>query len=223
MLPNEINILIGCEESQAVTIELRKRGFNALSLDVKDCSGGHPEWHIKSSLTEEIINSGYWHAGIFFTPCTFSCNSSNKHLYNNDGSKDTERWANLEIYAGMLRDCLNSKIPHVGCENPIPHRHAIKIIGRKYDQLIHPYMFGDGEQKSTCLWLKNMPKLLHYKYDDLFNKKTWVDGREQKIWKLPPDKPGQEGNRSTLRSKTYKGIAHAMAEQWGSFLIENIK
>ena len=194
-----LNILLGCEESQAVTIELRKMGHNAYSNDIQDCSGGHPEWHLKMDFYE-ALSLKKWDMGIFFTPCTYSCNSGLRWMYNPDKSFNTERMAGLELYAGMLRDALNSDIPLVACENPIPHRHALKIIGRKYDQIIHPWQYGHGEQKATCLWLKGLPKL---------TPTNIVEGREQRIWKLSP---GPE--RGKERSKTFPGIALAMAEQW---------
>lgn len=96
---------------------------------------------------------------------------------------------------------LNIDIPMIAIENPVPHKYAINIIGRKYDQIVQPWQFGHGETKATCLWLKNLPKL----------KPTNIaEGREQRIWKMPPSK-----DRQKKRSETYQGIASAMAEQWG--------
>ena len=200
-----MKILIGCEESQAVTIEFRKRGFEAYSCDIDDCSGGHPEWHIKDDI-RKVLKMEDWYLGIFFTPCTFSSNSGVRWMYNEDGAINRERMENMFEYAGMLRDCLNSDIPYTGCENPIPHKWALGVIGRKYDQIINPWQFGHGESKQTCLWLKNLP---------LLNPTNIVEGREQKMWKLPPSE-----DRAKLRSKTYPGIADAMAEQWGKYLLE---
>ena len=182
-----LDIIIGCEESQAVTIEFRKLGFNAFSNDIVNCSGGHPEWHLKMDIYE-ALRLKKWDAGIFFTPCTFSCKSGIRWMYNPDKSINKERMKGCEKYAGMLRDALNSKITFVACENPIPHKYAVNVIGRKYDQIIQPWQFGHGETKATCLWLKGFPKLLPTKI---------VEGREQRIWKMPP---GEE--RTKLRSKT---------------------
>lgn len=184
-----LNILLGCEESQAVTIELRKMGHNAYSNDIQDCSGGHPEWHLKMDFYE-ALSLKKWDMGIFFTPCTYSCNSGLRWMYNPDKSFNTERMAGLELYAGMLRDALNSDIPLVACENPIPHHHALKIIGRKYDQIIHPWQYGHGEQKATCLWLKGLPKL---------TPTNIVEGREQRIWKLPLDLNGVKSGARPFR------------------------
>jgi hypothetical protein len=194
-------ILIGCEESQAVTIAFRNKGHEAFSCDIQGCSGGHPEWHIKGDVLE-VINSRKWDMGIFFTPCTFSANSGVRWFYNYDGSINQDRYDGCKKYATMLRDCLESKIKKVACENPIPHKHALWFIGKKYNQIIQPWQFGHGEQKATCLWLKGLPEL---------QPTNVVQGREQVIWKMPPSP-----DRAKLRSKTYKGIAEAMADQWGN-------
>lgn len=203
-LAHDMKILCGCEESQAVTIEFRKRGFEAYSCDILPCSGGHPEWHLQMDVLE-AIKLHDWAAAIFFTPCTYSCNSGVRWLAKDGKIIDYERYYNMVKYSLMLRNTHFSRIPHVANENPIPHRYSLEIIGQKYDQIIQPWQFGHGESKKTCLWLKNLPKLVP---SDI------VSGREQRIWKLPPS-----SDRAKLRSKTYPGIAKAMAEQWGEYLI----
>lgn len=202
-----MNILIGCEESQAVCIAFRKLGLSAYSCDLEPCSGGYPEYHLQMDLYQ-AMKLKRWDMGIFFTPCTYSCNSGIRWMYNKNKTVNIERFQKCEQYAGMLRDALNSDIPHVSCENPIPHHFALNVIGRKYDQIIQPYQFGHGEQKSTCLWLKNLPLLRHT---------NLVDGREQKMWKMPPS-----DERSKLRSKTYPGIAQAMAKQYSEYYFANV-
>lgn len=198
-----MKILVGCEESQAVCIELRKLGHEAYSCDIKDFSGGYPEWHLKMDIYQ-AIKLKKWNMGLFFTPCTYSCNSGVRWLANNGEIIDSERYENMIYYARMLRDMYYSDIQYVACENPIPHKYALKVIGRKYDQIIQPWQFGHGETKATCLWLKNLPPLIP----------TYiVSGREQRIWKLPPGK-----DRAKLRSETYQGIAMAMAEQWTNYV-----
>jgi hypothetical protein len=102
------------------------------------------------------------------------------------------------IFFKRLLDC---NIPKIAIENPIMHKYSVEIIGRRQDQLIQPWMFGHGETKATCFWLKNLPKLIPTNI---------VEGREQRLHKLPPSK-----DRWKIRSKTYQGIADAMAEQWG--------
>ena len=107
----------------------------------------------------------------------------------------------MQIGAVFFWRLLHTDIPKVAVENPIPHKYAVEIIGRKYDQLIQPWQFGHGETKATCLWLKGLPKL---------KPTNIVSGREQRIWKMAPSK-----DRQKLRSVTFRGIADAMAEQWG--------
>lgn len=197
-------VLVGCEESQTVCKAFRELGHEAYSCDVIPCSGGHPEWHIQADV-REVIRFKKWDMGLFYTPCTFSCNSGVRWMYNDDGSINTDRYRNMEFYAGMLRECLESYIPKVCCENPIPHKFATRVIGRKYDQIVQPWMFGHGETKATCLWLKGLPEL---------NPTNVVSGREQRIWKMPPS-----SDRSKKRSETYSGIAAAKALQWGGKII----
>jgi hypothetical protein len=195
-----MKILLGCEVTQVVLKEMLLRGHDAYSCDTQPAGGGIPERHLQMDIYE-ALNYKNWDMGIFFTPCTFSCNSGVRWLVNKDKSINEERMKGVVKYAGMLRDCLNSYIPMVACENPIPHRFALDIIGRKYNQIIQPWQFGHGEQKATCLWLKELP---------LLKPTEIVEGREQRIWKMPPGE-----NRSNERSKTFTGIAKAMAEQWG--------
>lgn len=198
-----MKVLIGCEESQAVCKAFRGLGHEAYSCDIQDCSGGHPEWHIKGDVIEQAY-SGNYDMGIFHPPCTFLANSGVRWLYNKDKSMNKDRWQELLWARRLFLDLLNSPISMIAIENPIPHKHATLP---KYSQVIQPWQFGHGETKATCLWLKGLPNL---KPTDI------VDGREQKIWKLPPTP-----DRQKLRSKTYPGIAKAMADQWGGLLIKN--
>lgn len=206
-MERKLKILVACEESQTVCKAFRSLGHEAYSNDIIECSGGHPEWHLQMDVFDAIAIGG-WDAVIAFTPCTYSCNSGVRWLAQGGKIFNHERYALMLQYAGMLRDILNSDTPFIACENPIPHRYALEVIGRKYDQVIQPWQFGHGETKATCLWLKNLP---------LLKPANIVDGREQRIWKLPP---GQD--RSKERSKTFPGIARAMAEQWSKFILENL-
>lgn len=206
-MDKNLKVLLGCEESQEVCKAFRALGHEAYSNDIIECSGGHPEWHLQMDVCEAIEYAD-WDLAVFFTPCTYSCNSGIRWMYNKDGSIDKARWILMKEYADMLRLALNSKIPHVGCENPIPHKYALGVIGRRYDQIIQPWQFGHGETKATCLWLKGLP---------LLNPTEVVEGREQRIWKMPPG-----ADRAKLRSKTYPGIARAMAQQWSEYVL-NLK
>jgi hypothetical protein len=127
-------------------------------------------------------------------PCTFLANSGNKHLYL---QPDRER--NAQDAAAFFRALMDVPIPKICIENPIM-RHAIQRVGRKQDQIIQPWQFGHGETKATCLWLKGLPKLIPTNI---------VEGREARIHLMAPGP-----NRSLERSRTYQGIADAMATQW---------
>jgi len=196
-----MKIIVGCEESQAVTIELRKLGHEAYSCDLKPCSGGHPEWHIQMDVFQ-AIELKKWDMGIFFPDCTYLTISANKWYKDQPerksgtlvGEKRREaRERGIEFFMKLY----NSNIPKLSLENPIG---VMSSRFRKPNQVLQPWMFGHGETKATCLWLKGLPNL---KPTDI------VDGREQRLHRLPKTK-----NRAELRSKTYPGIAKAMAEQW---------
>lgn len=196
--------IIGCEESQEVTKAFRELGIEVYSCDLQDCSGGRPEWHIKGDVIKEAY-SGKYDFAVFHPPCTYLTNSGVRWLYNSDGSKNTDRWQNLLWSRRFFMDLLNAPIDFIAIENPIPHKHAYLP---KYDQLIQPWQFGHGETKATCLWLKGFPKL---------EPTEIVEGREQRIWKMAP---GPE--RSKMRSKTFPGIAQAMACQWSEYLLKKV-
>jgi len=187
-----MKVLIACEESQAVCKAFRSNGHEAFSADILPCSGGHPEWHIEGDVLE-VLNEG-WDLMIGHPPCTRLANSGVRWL------KERDLWIDLIKAIQFFNALKNAPIKKIALENPIPHKYAVAGIG-KYDQIIQPWQFGHGETKATCLWLKNLPKL---------NPTNIVTGREQRIWRL---KPGPE--RAKLRSKTFEGIAEAMACQWG--------
>jgi len=203
-----MKILVACEESQTVCKAFRGKGHEAFSCDIQDCSGGHPEWHYKCDV-RELINE-YFDLVIFHPDCTFITNTGVSWLYKKEG-----RWAKLEqaILFFNLRHQFNS--PKVATENPIPHKYAVDGVGigcgiGKYDQLIQPYQFGHLERKATCLWLKGLEPLKETNnvYEEM---KALPKNVSQRIHYLPP---GPE--RAKLRSKTYQGIADAMADQWSN-------
>jgi len=145
-------------------------------------------------VREAIYNHGPWDLATFNPPCTRLCNSGVRWLV------ERNLWADLDAAADLFRACLAAPIPRIAVENPIPHKYALERIGRRYDQIIHPWQHGHGESKATCLWLKNLPPL---------TPSNVVPGREQRVWKMGPSP-----DRWAKRSKTYPGIAKAMAEQW---------
>jgi len=201
-----VKILVACEESQAVTIELRRLGYDAYSCDLQDCSGGYPEWHIKGDVLDQLGKG--WDMMIAHPTCTYLTNSGVRWLWNKDGSKNELRWKQMRESAKFFNKLLNAQIPLIAIENPIPHKYAVELIGRKYDQCIQPYQFGHTESKATCFWLKGLPKLIPtYNVKHIW--KSLPKNESQRIHFLPP---GPE--RAKLRSKTFSGIAKAMAEQW---------
>ena len=191
-----MRILVACEESQAITKELRKLGHEAYSCDILPCSGGHPEWHYQQDVFE-VIDKG-WDMMIAHPPCTYLAVSGARWLYNKDGSRNEERWKNQEDALDFVRKLMDASIDKIAIENPIS---IMSTKWRKPDQIIQPWMFGHGETKATCLWLKNLPKLVSTNI---------VEGREARVHRMAPGP-----NRWKERSRTYQGIADAMAEQWG--------
>lgn len=206
-----MRVLIACEESQAVCKAFRELGHEAYSCDLQECSGGHPEWHIMGDALKSIEGGqittmdgqthdvGKWDLLIAHPPCTFLTVSGNR-WFNCEryGAEAQLRWNNRCMAICFFLAMAYADIPRIAIENPIG---CMSTYYRKPDQIIQPWQFGHGETKATCLWLKGLP---------LLQQTEVVDGREQHIWRMPP---GPE--RAKLRSKTYPGIAKAMAEQWG--------
>ena len=210
-----MKVLIACEESQAVTKEFRKIGIEAYSCDILDCSGGHPEWHIKGDAIAEAY-SGKYDMMIAHPPCTFLAVSGARWMYNKDGSVNQERLRNQNEGLEFVRKLMNAPIDKIAIENPIS---VISSKIRKPDQIIQPWQFGDKAQKSTCLWLKNLPKLVHTNIVDKgeFFEFTSKKGEKKRMamWYYEALKTAKTvEERRSLRSKTYKGIAEAMATQW---------
>tara|TARA_R110000823_G_C15718161_1_gene478337 strand:- start:15 stop:689 length:675 start_codon:yes stop_codon:yes gene_type:complete len=215
-----MKVLIACEESQATCKEFRKLGHEAYSCDLLDCSGGYSEWHIKGDALKEAY-SGKYDLMVAHPPCTYLAVSGARWLYNKDGSKNTERWINQEKALDFVRKLLNAPIKHIALENPIS---VISSHIKKPNQIVQPYMFGDEAQKSTCLWLKNLPLL---KATNIVGKGEFIefigkDGKKKKQPKWYFDALVNAKNteeRRTLRSKTFPGMAKAMAKQWSDLKI----
>ena len=204
-----MRILVACEESQAVTIELRRLGHEAYSCDILPCSGGYPEWHIKGDAVVEAY-SGKYDMMISFTPCTHLAVSGAKHFKQKIA--DGRQKQGIDLFMSFV----NAPIEKIAIENPIG------IMSTKYqkpNQIIQPWMFGDKAQKSTCLWLKNLPNL---KPTNIVEKGEFFQFISKKgvkkrmpMWYYKALKQAKTpAERSTLRSKTFSGIAKAMAEQW---------
>lgn len=184
-----MRILCACEESQAVTIEMRKNGHEAYSCDIQDCSGGHPEWHIKGDALELIKLQ--WDMIVAFPPCTNLAVSGARYFA--EKQRDGRQQASIDFFMAFV----NADCPRIAIENPVG---IMSTKYRKPDQIIQPWQYGHGETKATCLWLKGLPMLQPTEI---------VDGREQRVWEMPPSK-----DRAKMRSKTFPGIAKAMADQW---------
>lgn len=222
-----MKVLVGCEESQAVCIEFRKRGHEAYSCDILPCSGGHPEWHIQGDVLEQLDKG--WDLGIFFPPCTYLTVTQNKWLKDQPPRKSgrpvgAERREMQKDAVKFVLDLYNSNIERVGIENPVG---ILSSVFRKPDQVIHPYFFGDPVSKATCLWLKNLPLLYHFRENSIFSDKTWVSpewhttktGKRYPKWSMIDACKIQDlEERSIFRSKTFPGIAKAMAAQWSEDL-----
>lgn len=206
----KFKVLIGCEESQVICKAFRALGVEAYSCDLEPCSGGHEEWHIQGDVLDQLDKG--WDLAIFHPVCQYITNSGVRWLYNSDGTLNKDRWDKLDAACAFFNTLLNAPIPYIAIENPIPHRHALERLQRKYDQIIQPYEFGHLESKATCLWLKNLPLL----------QPTW--NRKEEMKSLPKKEtnrihymsPGPE--RAKLRSKTFQGIGEAIANQYMRFI-----
>lgn len=190
-----MKILVACEESQAVTIEMRRLGHEAYSCDIEPCSGGHPEWHLQVDALELLKMK--WDMILAFPPCTHLAVSGAR--YFEQKRKDGRQQAAIDFFMRFA----NADCPKIAIENPVG---IMSSVWRKPDQIIQPWQFGHGETKKTCLWLKGIPLLVPTNI---------VDGREQRIWKMPPSE-----DRAKNRAKTFPGIARAMAEQWAGDIRE---
>ena len=235
-----MKVLVACEESQTVCKAFRKRRHESYSCDIMDCSGGHPEWHIIQDVIP-LLNghcefktmdgqihflNGKWDMIIAFPPCTHLCVSGARHFEKK--RLDGRQKEGIEFFCNFLSaDC-----DKIVIENPIGIISGKYIqehfpdLAEKYGlpkeptQIIHPWMFGDNHSKSTCLWEKGVEPLVpivneqpELDWFEFVDSKTGKKKRQPKwfadAWKLPPDE------RAKIRSKTFPGIAEAMAEQWG--------
>lgn len=241
MVQSDIYVIIGCEESQATTKELRKLGVNAYSCDLKECTGGHPEWHIKGDMFK-AVNGGLitlqngetiliikWSFGIFHPPCTFLSGSGcqwmshpeDKHLPLFDRREHPlpkhkgRRYNMLDAvsFVKKIYVCMDSLV----IENPTG---LLSSRWMKPTQIVQPYFFGDEATKTTCLWLKNMPKLKPTNIVGKGKRVIFESGKSHPEWYAAARGLSQE-ERQTLRSKTFPGMAQAMAQQWTDFILNS--
>lgn len=199
-----MRILVACEESQRVTMEMRRAGHEAYSCDVLPTSGKHPEWHIQADCLE-VAKAG-WGAVIAFPPCT--------HLASSGAAWFEEKRADGRQYLGVgfFLQIASLPVRFIAIENPVG---IMSNVYRKPDQIIQPWMFGHPEQKATCLWLKGLPPLKPT--NDVKAQMNLLPEREkQRLHYLPPSP-----ERAMLRSKTFPGVAKAMGTQWGGVFKRN--
>ncbi len=224
-----MKILIACEESQTICKAFRDRGHEAFSCDVQDCSGGHPEWHIKDDVLLHI-DTGKWDMMIAHPECTY-LTVANTYMTRGCSKYTAEEAEQLRHEAVLFFfSIVDAPIKKICIENPIG---IMSRLYRKPNQIIQPWMFGHPESKATCLWLKGLPRLHPTEICDFknyrcscgnifpveFGKYGCCEKAAKPLWdnqtKLGQNKLAPSPIRSKLRAKTYEGIAKAMAEQWG--------
>lgn len=225
-------LLVACEESQRVCCAFRLRGWEAYSCDIEPCSGGHPEWHIQDDVLSVIGGGQFltadgmshcvdkWDLLISHPPCTYLTVAGNR-WFNVDkyGDKAIKRIKDRENAIDFFMKFINAPCEHIAVENPVG---VMSTVYRKADQIIQPYYFGDRARKGTCLWLKGLPYLVA---TNVVDPGKILDGgyscgasahyatdENGKI--LPRNDP----RTAKIRSKTFPGIAKAMADQWGKYL-----
>lgn len=209
-----MKVLIACEESQRVCTAFRGRGFEAYSADIQEPSGGHPEWHILgdvlpllsggvfATMDGKLHNVDKWDLIIAHPPCTHLAVSGARWF--KEGRKPL--YLREQAVAFFMR-FVNAYCEHIAVENPVS---IMSTRYKKPTQIINPYEFGHMEQKRTCLWLKGLPEL--HATDNVYDEMMKLPVQERcKIWYMG-------SGHSKERSKTFPGIAAAMAEQWGDYL-----
>lgn len=185
-----MRVLVACEESQTVCKSFRSLGHETYSCDIQPCSGGHPEWHLQVDALEMLKMR--WDMIIAFPPCTDLAASGARYFAQKIADGRQQR--SVDFFMKFA----TANCDKIAIENPVG---VMSSKFRKPDQIIQPWQFGHGETKATCLWLKGLSKLMPTEI---------VEAREPRIWKMPPGP-----DRARMRSKTYPGIARAMAYQWG--------
>lgn len=203
-----MKVLVACEFSGTVREAFRDLGHDAYSCDILPDEIDSP-YHYQEDILKHLKK--FWHTYdlmIAHPPCTYLANSGVCHLYKKDGQVDKDRWKKMEKAKVFFETLLTAPIPRIAVENPIPHKYG---VGKTYSQIIQPWQFGHTERKATCLWLKNLPKLEGTK--NVKEEMLKLPKKEQQRLHYLPPSP----DRWKIRSTTYKGIARAMAKQWGKF------
>lgn len=205
-----MKVLVACEESQEVCKAFRELGHEAYSCDIQECSGGHPEWHLKQDVLPLLYEP--WDLIIAHPPCTFLTVTGNRWFnVERYGDKAVQRQKDREEAIEFFMQFANAKCEKIAIENPVG---IMSTYWRKPDQIIQPYEFGEPYEKKTCLWLKGLPYLQPTNIVSPPPRIYYESGKSMPAWyayawRLPKEE------RTRLRSKTFTGIAKAMAEQWG--------
>jgi len=204
-----MKILLACEESQAVTKEFRELGHEAYSCDMLETSGSNPEWHIQGDALEVMGTGAEWDMIIAFPPCTYLSVAGNTHFnIEKWGDKARQRHRDRDAAFEFFMAFANADCPRIAVENPVGF---VSTMWRKPDQIIHPYYFGDPFQKRTCLWLKGLPLLQKTNVVEHPPRIYYKNGKSGTEWL----DNASHAERDRIRSKTFPGIARAMATQWG--------
>lgn len=201
-----MKILVACEESQAVTIELRKLGHEAYSCDIEPCSGGYPEWHLQQDVAPLLKEK--WDMILAFPPCTYLTNAGARHLWKGHELNQERYKKGLEAKEFFMM-FYNADCPKIAIENPTPSR--IYELPEK-SQVIQPWQFGHPFTKRTQLWLKGLPELKPTKIVE--PERTWCPSGSYSGKHGEKHRGMFTRDRAKNRSKTFSGIAKAMAEQW---------
>lgn len=219
-----MKVLVACEESQRVCIAFRERGHEAYSCDLEDCSGGNPEWHIKGdallairggqvvTMDDATHDVGCWDLIIAHPPCTYLTVTGNRWFdVDRYGEKAIQRANDREKAVEFFMAFVNAHCDRICIENPVG---VMSTKWRKPDQIIQPWMFGDSAEKKTCLWLKGLQPFVCTDVVSPPERKKFKSGKTMPAWYADAFRLPKE-DRARLRSKTFPGIAKAMAEQWG--------
>lgn len=221
-----MKVLVACEESQAVTKEFRALGHEAYSCDIIECSGGHPEWHVKGDALNLIYPGAFifqtmdgtihqlpakWDLIIAFPPCTYLTVTGNRWFnVEKYGEKAIQRMKDREDAIRFFMAFANADCDRIAIENPVG---IMSTEWKKPNQIINPFQFGDSFEKKTCLWLKGLPELVATNIVAVPPRVQFESGKSMpawyaEAWQLPKEE------RAKLRSRTFPGVAKAMAEQW---------
>lgn len=204
-------VLVACEFSGIVSDAFRRAGHEAWSVDLLEPECREHPWHIQGDAIDFLIAGAEWSQWdllIAHPPCTYLANSGVRWLFGGKGKvRDPERWASMEEAAAFFWTLLNTnEAARIAVENPVMHGYGTSLVGREATQFVQPWQFGHPETKATGLWLRNLPPLIPTNV---------VEGREQRVHRMPPGP-----NRWRERSRTFPGLAAAMADQWGPLLLE---